>query len=450
MKNRWAAVLAISFCLLLMPSVAFAEEWPVTSPFGWRMHPILGIERFHDGVDFGLEEGVAVPAAAAGTVLTSYGVGSGHKVEIDHGDGTSTEYLHLSGFAVKDGDRVSKGQTIGYVGSTGWSTGPHLHLSYYVNDVAENPIPYLQAQGWAISNIPDPSRVAEASPFDVIGFNDGGEKPWDFSSFYEFAECMQEIITLFAEGSKTAMAALQTEAVNLLWLLAVIDLAWFAGSKVLSSEVIGLNEFVVRILKYGFVLYLINNWPNIVNEVIGSIFSTGATEFFGGATTAADNFSRPGDVVQKGVHLIEPAFVYISKANFLVDMLGITLCTILALAIMGVFTLIGIWLVMYHLEFYITAVVAVISLPFSLVGGLFASVKNFPSGVIGSLIGSAIKILIASIVITIVIQYLSAQKPVVYEFIAYIKILVSSLLFLILVKRIPSNVARMLQGRIDF
>lgn len=109
--------------------------WPVpsctllTSPYGYRTHPILDYERLHAGLDIGAKFGEEIIAADGGTVLIAeYSDSYGNFVLIDHGDRYSTAYGHMSEIAVEAGQEVKQGELIGYIGSTGWSTGPHLHF----------------------------------------------------------------------------------------------------------------------------------------------------------------------------------------------------------------------------------------------------------------------------------------------------------------------------------
>lgn len=114
---------------------AGAAELPVTSPFGWRVHPISGDWRFHAGVDLGYPQGVGIAALFPGTVTAAgdFGDGYGNQVLVYHADGdTFTRYAHCSAVFVCDGEAVEGGQVIGTVGSTGNATGPHLHLEYIV------------------------------------------------------------------------------------------------------------------------------------------------------------------------------------------------------------------------------------------------------------------------------------------------------------------------------
>ena len=118
----------------------------VSSRFGYRLDPFLKRPAFHAGVDFVAAAGTTVRATAAGIVINAgWSGGYGQMVEIDHADGVSTRYGHLSAFLVSVGDRVEAGAPIGRVGSTGRSTGPHLHYETRRNGKTVNPAIYLAA-----------------------------------------------------------------------------------------------------------------------------------------------------------------------------------------------------------------------------------------------------------------------------------------------------------------
>jgi murein DD-endopeptidase MepM/ murein hydrolase activator NlpD len=117
---------------------------PITSGFGPRVHPIYGDVRMHTGIDFGASAGTPIQAAADGVVVSAGPLGGyGNATVIDHGNGLATLYGHQSSIAVSPGQRVSRGQVIGYVGCTGLCTGPHLHFEVRVRGTPVDPMPYL-------------------------------------------------------------------------------------------------------------------------------------------------------------------------------------------------------------------------------------------------------------------------------------------------------------------
>lgn len=131
------------------PTVSVPSAMPLkmarlTSGYGMRNHPVLGRRRNHKGVDLAAPTGTPIYATADGIVgkaqwFSSYGL----YIRIDHGADLETRFAHMSKLAVAAGERVRKGDIIGYVGSTGRSTGPHLHYEVRIAGVAVNPIPYM-------------------------------------------------------------------------------------------------------------------------------------------------------------------------------------------------------------------------------------------------------------------------------------------------------------------
>jgi murein DD-endopeptidase MepM/ murein hydrolase activator NlpD len=123
-------------------------EAVITSPFGYRTNPITGSSELHDGTDFGAACGTPIRAAAAGIITQQYdGGGYGNRVFVDHGsaDGSQfvTSYNHLSAFALSVGATVAQGDVIGYVGTTGLSTGCHLHFMVWANGALVDPMTQL-------------------------------------------------------------------------------------------------------------------------------------------------------------------------------------------------------------------------------------------------------------------------------------------------------------------
>ena len=119
----------------------------VTNPYGWQEHPVTKQKSLHSGVDLAADYGTNVLAVADGTVLDcSYDAAFGYILTLEHENGVQTQYAHLSEFLVKAGDAVRQGQIIAKTGSSGWSTGPHLHLGVLIDGEAVDPLEALKSE----------------------------------------------------------------------------------------------------------------------------------------------------------------------------------------------------------------------------------------------------------------------------------------------------------------
>ena len=131
---------------MMLPTQAPIQAGHLGSPFGWRIDPFTGRNALHTGLDFQAEPGTPVAAAAGGVVVAQeLHPAYGNMLEVDHGNELITRYAHLSRFLVKKGDLVKRGQKIAEVGTTGRSTGPHLHFEVMVQGVPQDPAKLLAA-----------------------------------------------------------------------------------------------------------------------------------------------------------------------------------------------------------------------------------------------------------------------------------------------------------------
>jgi len=131
---------------LYIPTIPPADG-RITSPYGWRKDPFHGERKMHKGIDFADEFKAPIYATASGTVVaTEEYSGYGKQIRIDHGNGYVTTYSHLNKYEVKKGDKVKKGDIIGRMGSTGRSTGVHLHYEVHKDGKAINPIQYVKGE----------------------------------------------------------------------------------------------------------------------------------------------------------------------------------------------------------------------------------------------------------------------------------------------------------------
>ena len=143
-----ALIVANSANRKFLPTLQPIVDGWFSSNYGYRIDPFTGQNSFHEGIDFPAEVGTPVVAAASGKVVfAEVHPQYGKMVEIDHGNGLVTRYAHAARLLVKEGDLVVRGQRVAAVGSTGRSTGPHLHFEVRLNGVPQNPARFLQPTG---------------------------------------------------------------------------------------------------------------------------------------------------------------------------------------------------------------------------------------------------------------------------------------------------------------
>ena len=165
--QSWKKLDAIDSGVISIPSIQPLANFTFTSAFGVRSDPFRGSAAMHAGIDLSASYGTPIYATADGTVdRAEWFGGYGNMVEIDHGKGIATRYGHMSRIAAHSGEHVKRGELIGYVGSTGRSTGNHLHYEVRIDGHAVNPIPFLQSANYVMAAAAQTGDVAQGGPED--------------------------------------------------------------------------------------------------------------------------------------------------------------------------------------------------------------------------------------------------------------------------------------------
>ena len=158
--QTWKKLDTPGLATIAIPSVEPVDNLKFTSNFGIRSDPFHGTARMHAGVDIPGATGTPIYATANGTIARAERAGGyGNLIEVDHGKGIATRYGHLSRILVASGTRVVRGQMIGYMGSTGRSTGPHLHYEVRIDGHAVNPVPFLTTADYWLASKSDAVRA---------------------------------------------------------------------------------------------------------------------------------------------------------------------------------------------------------------------------------------------------------------------------------------------------
>ena len=443
------SILLFSIIFMILSNVCvasgampFPSSGEITSPYGSRTHPIFGTTKFHDGIDLGVDEGTAVQAVADGKVIEAdENDGYGNYVEIDHGNGLHSFYGHNSQLMVSAGQTVTVGTLIAYSGSTGYSTGPHLHFCMHVNGESVNPMDYLDGS----KVMPDSTAVGP----DGINYlnSDYDEISWDLDSYFDFAKVFKDTINTFSNQCKLGIQLIQADVKWLFFAFITIDLAMAAMFNLFDPEGEEIfNWLFKRFLKYGFVLFMIIHWGDIVANALQSYFVyMGSTAAGAPPESSGLILSDPSGIVQKGAYLVGPVFAYISSVHgiaVLWNLPSVFMAIILGFAIFACYFVIGFEIMLAYLEFYIISALSVVTMGF---GGLsetkFVAEKGF-----AAIFQVALKLMLYSFLTIILTNVLANYTTVAYSFSEYLRILLGSMTFMFISFRISKTIDNLLGG----
>lgn len=275
-------ILIVSFCT----SIVYADSiphsnsgWfggPVTSQYGPRIHPVTGeVGSFHEGIDLGIPADVKAPAAADGTVtFAGWAGGYGNYIVVEMADGTSFAYGHLNDIWVNVGDKVKKGDIIGLVGSTGTSTGDHMHIEHIVNGERVDPYDFYIKAGWTLDG---------AVPYEM-GKRKGifRDKVIDYQAYFNMTFEAAKIFANILISITKAINIVQKYALTLLLSLIMLDIIIrYTYALVTKNKQDFIQGFTTRLIHYSIITILILSWSTIAEFIKNFAFEAADTAYTG-------------------------------------------------------------------------------------------------------------------------------------------------------------------------
>ena len=344
------------------------EPMIVTSPQGWRIHPILGTEKYHSGTDLGVDYGAPIYAAKSGTVTTAGWLGGyGYAVVIDHGGGLTTLYGHNQRLLVSAGQYVQQGEQIAEAGSTGLSNGPHCHFEVRVNDIPVDPGLYVPGL-LELEIAEGGGRGGGKAPQDTVG-----KRYADWEVAQDFAKPIRDVIKKFTDVITLALGFIKDHIAKVFFVLVSIDLALGAMKKAMTSTSEDRGGFfpwmVQRVLFYALCMVLLFGWGDFVGNLSLYGFPQLGTLVGGDAAGAQAAVSDPTLVVQKGMSITAVVINEAMKIHGIFDIVfhGATavFCLIFGVILFMLFCIIGYQIAMAYLEFYLTVLFSFTSFSFA-------------------------------------------------------------------------------------
>ena len=414
-------VLIVSICT----SIAYADNiphsgsgWfggPVTSQYGYRVHPVTGeVGSFHEGIDLGIPADVKAPAAADGTVtFAGWAGGYGNYIVVEMADGTSFAYGHLNDIWVNVGDKVKKGDIVGLVGSTGRSTGDHMHIEHIVNGERVDPYDFYIKAGWTLDG---------AVPYEMGKKKDiFRDKVIDFQAYFNMTFEAANIVANILIAITKAINLVQKYALSLLLALIMLDIIIrYTYALVTKNKQGFIQSFTTRLIHYSIITILILSWSTIAELIKNFTFDAADTTYTGiynNEYLIADPsvlFLQVGHLYQEYINQSTIGIISMASSSVQSVLLSLPIVSDIFYfyyaLIMGIFTLtilFAAYIVCYiswnFVYFYLTTLFCLVGLPFS----AFKITKKQPAMMYKSLGLQALHLAVIAVAFNMMYTYMT-------------------------------------------
>ena len=400
-------ILAICSSAFAVPPFAGGE---ITSPFGPRDAGGRASSN-HQGIDVGVPSGVAIVAPANGVVNHGAGGGYIYWVDITLDDGTYLMFGDCQSETLNGPTGyVTEGTVIGYTGgdaydgSLGYSSGPHAHIEVGPNGEfggRVDPVPYLTSLGMDLSGATIPT--GGGGSFDG---HDNISLPWGVEGMYQIGENLQEIMESVASAAGIGFAALQRMCLSLIIAICIIDLTL---PMLLGGLRISLQYVISKVIKYGFLIFLLINWQRIINDFFLS-FVTSVSTTFANNPDVGNDVSQPQVILQKAIFMVTPALNKIASfgsMDFVTNLPTILPIYLMTFIVIAIFFVLACYIMFVYCEFYVVSALSICTFPFSAWG----FTKFAAEGSLGHLVSSTIKLTILSIMVGFCVVCIRDAQP---------------------------------------
>lgn len=374
----------------------------ITSPFGYRTHPIYGTVIYHSGIDIGVDYGTAVPAADSGTVTYSgWAKGYGYFVMIDHGDGIVSCYGHNQDLLVQEGDKVSKGDVISLSGSTGYSTGPHLHFEVRQDGEPIDPTSFAKRAGWDLTGDTSTNIIIEIGKYIKGAITPNIDV--DFTNYFVPSETIAETTTRLITLISKCFDFAEKNLLGLLTALAIIDFSWFMIPAILGiTELNNLSGVIIRFIRYGFFFALFRSWHTLVATFFIPMAENISSTYSGHEITQS-SFIKFDDLFISVSHVLAP-FLHVDERFPLVVGCIVGFFVFLCLC----FTILStIFLAEKLISFYIMLVFGVLGIPLMFIPRMGQYGKNM----ISSILSCVFDLIVTMFAFTFISDHLADMTP---------------------------------------